>query len=158
MKLKNEIQDGNLLIRTISGPELKYFDALCCSVLIGYEYKWLSKIQFNIYSSHGSVHLEYKDRTVSLYEKGLFEEPSTLLMTVSIIPQSGNAHTSTVTAISLLDCFNEYLRISDQRLSSIEKFDQKLIRTEILPKTTLNLFSGILETIEIEVLFQNNFV
>jgi|GEM_PF-2421079 len=156
MKLKNEIQDGNILIRTISGPEIEYFDALCCSVLIGYEYKWLSKIQFNIYSSRGSVHLEYKDRTVSLYEKGFFEEPSDLLMTVSIIPQFGNAHTSTVKAISLLDCFNEYLRISDQRLSSIEKIDQQLIRTEILPKATLSLFSGILETVEVEVLSQNN--
>jgi len=77
-------------------------------------------------------------------------------MTVSIIPQFGNAHTSTVKAISLLDCFNEYLRISDQRLSSIEKIDQQLIRTEILPKATLSLFSGILETVEIEVLSQNN--
>jgi len=156
MKLKNEIQNGIILIRTISGPEIKYFDALCCAVLIGYEYKWLSKIQFNIYSLRGSVHLEYRDRTVSLYEKGFFEEPSDLLMSVSIIPQLGNAHTSTVKAISLLGCFNEYLRISDQRLSNIEKFDQQLIRTEILPKATLALFSGILETVEVEVLSQNN--
>ncbi|MGB7594642.1 MAG: hypothetical protein WBL80_03650 [Erysipelotrichaceae bacterium] len=130
---------------------MKYFDALCCSVLIGYEYKWLSKIQFNIYSPKGSIHLEYKDRTVSIYDRGLFDEHSTLTMSVAIIPSFGIGHISTVSGLSLLGCFNEYLRISDQRSATIEKKSLQLVRKEILPYSSFSSASEFDETVFISV-------
>jgi len=152
MLIRNEILENNILTRTIHRTKIEHFEVIACAVLIGYEYKWLSKIQFNLHSISGSLHIEYREKVISLYCSGDYDENELTIMTVSLIPLFGNSHTSTIKGYSVISCFNEYLRLSDQRSSSIGWKDNDLVRQEQLPPTEFLTLNGFLDSAEIKIL------
>ncbi len=152
MKLVTEIINNSILKRTIYSDFDCNLEAVAATVLIAYEYKWMKKIQVNIHSNLLSIHLEYANRSISYYIRETLNERNNYLMTVSLIPEYGNAHTSTVSSDSVLDCFNEYLFLSDQRKSKISRLDNTLYRFEKLPSSRLIEMNGIIETVIINLI------
>ena len=150
MLIVSEIIENSILKRTISCEDVRYLEEICATVLIAYEYKWMKKMQVNIYASGNSTHIEYADTEISIYTRENSIHRNGYLMIVSFIPSSGNAHTSTVFSSSILGCFNEYLTLSDQRQSYIHRVNNTLIRLEQLPPTHLDQSNGVIETKEIK--------
>jgi len=152
MKIRNDITADNRLIRTIPIEDIAYFDVLACAVLISYEFKWNSKVHINLHGSAGSLFIEYREQAISVFTSGEFHEGSELLMVVTQIPMFGNSHSSTISGFSIFGCFNEYLRLSDQRKSIIEKQEEVIVRIEELPQTFLIDQNGCLGEDTIDVL------
>lgn len=144
MKIRNEITTNNRLIRTIPIEDIAYFDALACAVLISYEFKWNNKVHISLHGYAGSLFIEYRDHSINVFTRGDFHEDSVLLMVVTQIPMFGNSHTSTISGSSIFGCFNEYLRLSEQRKSIIERKDGDILRIEDLPESSGNDSNGCL--------------
>jgi len=133
---------------------MEYFDAFACVALVSYEFKWFSKIQFNLHGPEGSLFVEYRENSITAYTRGHFVEGPQLLMVVRLLSSYGNSHTSTVVGMSICDCFNEYLRLSDQRKSFIMKEAEVIMRIETLPDTILTNRNGDLGEVMIGVNFE----
>lgn len=152
MKLVTEIINNSILRRTIYSDFNCNLEAVAATVLIAYEYKWMKKVQVNIHSNLLSIHLEYANKSIRYYIRETINKRDNYLMTVSLIPEMGNAHTSTVSSHSILSCFNEYLLLSDQRQSSISRLGNSLYRIEQLPSSRLVELNGIIETVIIDLI------
>jgi hypothetical protein len=144
MRIQNEITADNHLIRTIPIEDIEHFDVLACAVLISYEFKWQNKVHINLHGSTGSLFVEYRDHSINVFTRGDFHKDSMLLMVVTQIPLFGNSHTSTISGSSIFGCFNEYLRLSDQRKSIIKKHDKAILRIEELPESSVYDSEGYL--------------
>lgn len=151
MKIRNVITPNNRLIRTIPYEDIEHYDALACSVLISYEFKWQSKVHINFYGHAGSLFIEYCEHSISSFTRGDFNENSTILMVVTLIPTFGNSHTSTISGSTVLGCFNEYLRLSDQRKSIIMKHKKGIFRIDELPESAIYDKNGWLSLDTIDV-------
>jgi len=109
-------------------------------------------VQVNIHSNHLSIYLEYSNYSISYYIKETLNDRNDYLMTVSLIPEMGNAHTSNVLSHSILGCFNEYLLLSDQRNAYIERNGNVFSRIDQLPISRLNETNGVLEDVSIDLI------
>lgn len=155
MKIRSELRTDNRLVRTIPMEAIAYFDAFAGVALISYEFKWFRKIQFNFHGPEGSLFMEYRDHAVRAYTRGNFYEGASLLMVVTMLSSFGNSHTSIVSGASICDCFNEYMRLSDQRRSIIVKEAGFITRLEALPDTLQNTQNGYLSEVSIDVCFES---
>lgn len=157
MIMNVDIKNNKYLYRTIQNIENKIETLLACVFLISSELKSAEKIQFSLVSKTGSIHFEYKNETISYYTRKEFIYESSHAMSVSIIYAIGNAYTSRVSGENAVDCFVQYLLLSDQREAFFEFSEDSVVKIEKLPPTKHIERSVYLESVEIDTVNVTSF-
>lgn len=134
MYISNEILN-NELRRTATICTYEFGILVTMSLLVSYENTSASKIQYNLTTASGSMHIEYRNQAISYYTRGQFNLEFTCTLSASIIPKTGSAYTSIIVSKSAAECFSDYLRLSEQRGARFEIGTTHITKIEKLPPT-----------------------
>lgn len=151
MKLSSKIINKNQLCKIVSEYSGSYSNLIACALLIAHEFSSATKVQFNIMSPKGSLHIEYRDRAITYYKRYNFEEESDCTLSVSIVQSIGYSYSSLVNGESAVDCFREYLKLSDQRKGKFLLDKKQVKKIEYLPSTKFVERNVRLEELEFQV-------